>query len=197
MQNVAIQGNVREDLGKKATKSVRDSGLIPCVIYGGKGNLHFSVTENEVRPLIFTPEFKVAEITINGNVHRALVKDIQWHPVTDKLSHIDFIELVNGQTVKCEIPLVLTGAAEGAKKGGVVLQKLRRVKVKTTPENLVDQINLDITKLDMGQSARIREVKAIEGIEIMINPAVPVATIEIPRSLRSATAKAEGEEVEG
>ncbi|MEO1437428.1 MAG: 50S ribosomal protein L25, partial [Bacteroidota bacterium] len=114
--------------------------------------------------------------------------------VTDKLNHIDFIELVDGQTVKCAIPLVLTGQSAGAKKGGVVLQKLRAVKVKTKPEFLVDEINLDISHLDLGQSARVREIEAIDGIEIMINPAVPVATIEIPRSLRSAASK---QEVEG
>jgi len=194
MQNVVIEGAARTDLGKKATKAVRDNGLIPCVIYGGEGNKHFTVTENAVRSLIYTPEFKVAEITVDGATHKALVKDIQWHPVTDKLTHIDFIELVDGKTVKCAIPLVLTGQSAGAKKGGVVLQKLRAVKVKTTPEKLVDEINLDISHLDLGQSARVREIKAIDGIEIMINPAVPVATIEIPRSLRSAASKEEASE---
>lgn len=195
MNSVAITGTARTVLGKKATKAVRKEGLIPCNIYGGKGNVHFSAPAKAFKSLIYTPDFKLAEITVGSNTHTAIIKEIQSHPVTDNILHIDFVELVDGKSIKAQIPIRLTGTAEGAKMGGVVIQKLRRAKVKTTPEKLVDAIELDISSLDLGDSARVRDIIEIEGVEILNYSGSPIASVEVPRSLRSE--QSDEEEGEG
>ena len=194
MQSVAIEGSVRTELGKKATKEIRRADRVPCVIYGGEKNIHFSAPTADFKHLIYTPEFKIAEIKVDGKVVRAVMKDIQAHPVNDAIEHIDFVELVPGQRIKVEVPVKLVGTSAGMKKGGALMQKMRRIKIETTPEHLVDELELDISSLDLGQSGRVRDIKATEGITIMTQPATPVASVEIPRALRSATAKEEATE---
>ena len=193
MQTVAITGTARTVLGKKAVKAVRAEGQIPCNVYGGKGNIHFSAPVNAFKSLIYTPDFKIAEITVDGSTHRAIIKEIQAHPVTDDILHIDFVELIPNKPVKAQIPLRLVGQSKGAKIGGDVLQKMRRAKVKTTPEAMVDALELDITELDLGQSGRVRDIKPVDGVEILNNPSSPVVSVEIPRALRSAQSEEEKE----
>jgi len=188
MQSVAITGTARTVLGKKAVKAVRSEGHIPCNVYGGKENIHFSAPVNDFKSLLYTPDFKVAEITVNGSVHKAIVKEIQAHPVTDQILHIDFVELVPDKTLKAQIPLRLVGQSEGARTGGAVIQKIRHAKVKTTPENLVDVLEVDITGLELGDSARVRDIKPVDGLEVLNNPSSPVVSIEVPRALRSLQA---------
>ncbi|MEL6968660.1 MAG: 50S ribosomal protein L25 [Bacteroidota bacterium] len=201
MEAVAVSGTIRTEVGKKATKAVRSAGEIPAILYSKNGSVHFSTTHKAVKNLIFTPAFRVAEIDLDGKSHRAIVKDIQWHPVTDEIVHLDFLELIDGHTVKVELPVRFEGTAPGMRSGGKLLQLMRRVKVKANPENLVDELKLDISSLELGQSIRVRDIAPIEGIEIMSAGASPVGIIEIPRALRSAaTAEAkaarmgEGEE---
>ncbi len=193
MEIVAVSGEVRSDLGKKATKAVRKEGRIPAVLYGGDGNIHFSVAPNEVKDLVYTSQFKLADVSVDGKAHRCIIKDLQFHPLTDEIVHIDFRELTAGTPVKVDVPLRFTGNSEGVKAGGKLLQKVRRLRIKTVPENLVDHISVDISALQLGQSIRVREIEPSEGIEIMNSPGVPLATIEIPRALRSATSAAEKE----
>ncbi len=199
MQSVVIEGTLRTEVGKKATKAVRNEGNIPCNVYGGKENVYFSAPEKVFKSLIYTPDFKLAEINVGGNTYKAIVKEIQEHPVTDRILHIDFVELVPGKSLKADIPIILEGQSEGTKKGGALYQKMRRAKVKTTPEKLIDAIKVDVTPLEMGQSIRIRDIEAIDGVEILTSPGTPIASVEIPRALRSATSKEEteaaGEEV--
>ncbi len=192
MEIIAVNGQARPGLGKKVAKAVRNEGRIPCVLYGGDEVVHFSTTLNEVRGVVYTPDFKVAELSVNGKTYRAILKDVQWHPVSDSIMHIDFLRLVEGHPVKVEVPVRFKGVSPGVRAGGKLQQKLRRVQIKTTPEHLVTEISVDISKLELGQSIRVRDIVIEEpGIEIMSSPGVPVATIEIPRALRSATAAAE------
>ena len=192
MEVVAISGQMRTDLGKTATKAVRKEGRIPCVLYGGGEMIHFSVLEKEVRDLIYTPDFKVAEVKVDGQAYRCFVKDIQWHPVTDKIVHLDFLRLTQGVPVKVEVPLRFKGVSPGVKNGGKLIQKLRRVKINTTPEHLITEMLLDISALELGQSIRVRDIDlTLDNIEVMNSPGVPVASVEVPRALRSATAAAE------
>lgn len=194
MEIVAVKGQVRSDVGKKSSKAVRKEGLVPCVIYGTHDTKHFTIDPKAVKPLIYTPDFKLAEIELDGNTHKCIVKDIQFHPVTDEIVHLDFLSLSDGQKVKVEVPLKFEGVSPGMKLGGKLQQNLRRVKIKTTPEHLVDSLVLDISHLELGQAVRVRDIAEIEGIEIMSPPGTPIASIEIPRALRSATAAAEVEE---
>lgn len=194
MKTVSLTGSPRTEVGKKATKEVRNQGLIPCVLYGKDEVVHFSTKLNDVKHLIYTPEFKIAEITVEGKSHRCIVKDTQFHPVTDQLLHIDFLKLIDGRPVKVNLPVSFYGDSPGLKVGGKLLQNLRRVKIKTTPENLVEELKLDISGLDLGQAIRIRDIEVNENIEIMVAPGTPVATVEIPRALRAAAAAAAKEE---
>ena len=193
MESVAIKGTPRKDLGKKFTKAVRSAGQVPCVIYGGENNIHFSAEVMAFRSLIYTPDFKLAEVEVDGKTYRCILKDIQMHPVTDDLVHLDFLELVPGKTIKLEIPVGAQGIAPGVKQGGKMFQKLRRVKVKTTPESLVEKLMVDVTGVDLGQSVRVRDIEVTEGIEMLSSPGIPVFSVEVPRALRSAAAAADAE----
>ena len=190
MKTVTVNGTKRDATGKKASKLERREGQIPCVLYGGEDVVHFSTTFNDVKPLIYTPEFKVAEVSVNGATHRAILKDVQFHPVKESVVHIDFLRLVEGTVVKLELPVKFTGTSPGVKLGGKLQQSMRRVKVKTTPEKMVDSLSLDISSLELGQAIRVRDIEVPEGIELMNPPGTPVATVEIPRALRSAAAEA-------
>lgn len=195
MEAVAFTGKIRTEVGKKATKAVRNAGEIPAILYSKNGNVHFSTTHKEVKKLIFTPDFRTAAIDLDGKSHRAIVKDIQWHPVTDEIVHIDFLELIDGHTVKLEVPIRFNGTAPGMRSGGKLLQLMRRVKIKTIPEKMVNELHADISSLELGQSIRVRDIDPVEGIEIMSAGASPLGVIEVPRALRSAAAAAEKEGV--
>jgi large subunit ribosomal protein L25 len=191
MNAVAIKGQLRETLGKKGAKSFRAASLIPAVLYGGDEVVHFAVSDKDIRPLVYTADFHLAKVEVNGNTYRCLVKDVQFHPVTDAILHVDFLRLIDGQPVKVEIPVRFSGVSPGVKAGGKLQQKVRRVKIKALPEHLVDELVIDISHLKLGQSIRVRDIPAKENIEILNSPGIPVATIEIPRALRSATAAAD------
>jgi large subunit ribosomal protein L25 len=193
MKTIALTGTSRTDLGKKSTKALRNAGLVPCVLYGGEKNHHFSLTTKALRDLIYTDEFRTAEVELDGTKYSAIIKTVQFHPVTDAVQHVDLLELVEGQSVKAEIPIKLVGAAKGVKVGGVLMQKIRKVKVKTTPDKLTSVIEVDVEHLMLGKSIRVREIKVEDGIEIMNSGGIPLASVEIPRALRSTEAKEEAE----
>lgn len=191
METVAISGNVRTDLGKKATKALRVDGQVPCVIYGGDKVVHFSSIPKAFKPLIYTPDFKLAEITIDGETFKCILKDAQFHPVTDEIVHLDFLQLVPDKSVKVNIPVGFKGVSPGVKAGGKLIQKLRTIKIKTTPEKIVNKLFVDISEVVLGSSVRVRDVEINEGMEVLNPGATPVASVEVPRALRSAEAEAE------
>jgi large subunit ribosomal protein L25 len=186
MKTIAVSASKRENLGKKATKQVRREERIPGVLYSKDGLVHFTTTHKDVKPLIFTADLKVAELQVDSENYRCIVKDVQWHPVTDEIVHIDMLQLLDGQAVKLEVPVRFKGSAPGVRVGGKLQQNLRRIKIKTTPEHMVTELFLDISNLEMGQSARVRDIAPVDGVEVMTPSGTPVATIEIPRALRSA-----------
>ena len=190
MTSVEIQGNTRSEFGKKGSKVDRNNGNIPAVMYGGNDVIHFTVTPAAVKHLIYTPDFKLADLEIDGKHYRAILKSVQFHPVTDQILHIDFLRLIDKTPIKVEIPLRFKGVSPGVKVGGKLIQQLRKIKIKTTPEFLVDELKADISKLELGQALRVREVIIPNGVEIINNPATPVALIEIPRALKAAAALA-------
>lgn len=190
MEYINITGTTRTAGGKKAAKAERNAQRIPACMYGGE-NIQFSTTIPDVRHLIYTPEFKLAKITLDGKEHTCIVKEVQYHPVTEAIVHIDFQELLPNRVIKLDVPVKLTGTSVGVRAGGKMLQTLRKVRIKCTPENLVDHLEADVTHMDLGQALRIREVKIPAGIEVMLSPSIPVCQVEIPRALRSAAAAAE------
>ncbi len=193
MQTITVNGQKRENLGKVATRESRQAGQIPAVVYGGDTNLSFSTTHRELKPLVYTPEFKLAEVNVDGSAHKCILKDIQFHPVTDAIMHVDFLKLTDGHPVKVEVPVSFEGVSPGVKSGGKLIQQLRRIKIKAIPENLVDHLRIDISELELGSAVRVRDIMAVDGVEIMMNEATPVATVEVPRALKSAAAQADAD----
>ncbi len=194
MESVVISANARPVTGKKGTKATRREGLVPCVIYGGKKVIHLSGRALDFRDLIYTPAFKLAEITVDGTTYKCILKDITFHPVTDEIMHMDFLELVDGKPLKVMIPIRFEGVAPGVKTGGRLNQKVRRVKIKTTPDNLVPELLVDISELKLNESVRVRDIQVTDKMEVMTSMSIPVATIETPRALRSAAASEDAAE---
>ena len=188
MTTIEIQATERSAVGKRISNSERKAGLIPAVMYGGNEVSHFSVTPAAVRHIVYTPDFKIAEVTLGGQKVKAILKQVQFHPVTDQILHIDFLRLLDKTPIKVEVPLRFKGSSPGVKVGGKLIQQVRKIKIKTTPEALVDELNADISGLDLGQSLRVRDIVVPQGVEIINNPAIPVALIEIPRALKAAAA---------
>lgn len=186
METFKLSGESRSEFSKSSVKSVRKNELIPCVMYGGSENFYFTVKPLEIRDLIYTHKFKIVELSIGNVIKKAIVKDIQFHPVSDNIQHIDFQELMDGRKVKVSVPVKFTGTSKGIKEGGTLSPLMRKVIIKTTPENLVDHIDADITPLGLGQSLRVKNLSVPEGIEVVHDVNTPVAFIEIPRSLKSA-----------
>ena len=186
MEVIAIQGHRKEDSGKQEAKKIRTNGMVPAVMYksGGGDAVQFSLDVKEVRYLVYTPKFKLAEITIDGKGHRCIVKAIQFHPVTDAVVHMDFLELVPGVTFKASVPLRFEGTAPGVRAGGKFLTKLRKINIITTPENVVDEVIADISTMELADTIRVRDIKLPAGVQITKNAAIPVASIQVPRALK-------------
>lgn len=189
MKTLTLEGTLRKDLGKKNTGELRRNGFVPCNLYGGKANVNFYAPYNSFLKLVYNPDFFKVNVVVEGNSYDALIKEIQFNPVNDRITHIDFLELVPGKKVIAEVPLKLVGQSEGVKAGGKLIQKMRKLKIKAAPENLKDAIEVSIEPLGLGKSIYVRDIKE-EGLEIVNSPEIPVASIEITRSLRSAEAEA-------
>jgi large subunit ribosomal protein L25 len=189
MKTLTLEGTLRKELGKKSSKDLRRNGFVPCNLYGGKTNVNFYAPYNSFLKLVYNPDFFKVNVIVDGKTYETLIKEIQFNPVTDRISHVDFLELTPGKKVIAEVPLNLVGQSEGVKAGGKLIQKMRKLKIKATPENLKDAIEVNIETLGLGKSIYVRDVKE-EGLEIINSPEIPVASIEITRSLRSAEAEA-------
>lgn len=182
MKSIQINARKRTELGGSSALRLRRQDNVPCVIYGGETPVHFYAHKNAFRHLVYTPEVKIAEIDIEGQVYRALMQDVQFDPVKDSLMHIDFIQLVPGKPVTVEIPVTLTGNARGVRAGGKLKLVLRKVKVKALPENLPDAITHDITDLRIGQSVRVSDL-ATGAFEILNAPSAVICSIKTTRNV--------------
>jgi len=185
MKTVQIEGQKRTDLGKKAARAIRTAGQVPCVIYGGKEEVHFSAPLLSFRSIVYTPEFLIAEITVDGTTYRCILKDLQFDVVTDRLNHIDFLELVNDRKVIAQLPLKFTGQPAGVKAGGRLMLKMKNVTVRTYPEHLVENIEVDITDLELNGNVRVEDIK-VDNMQIMNSPRQPIASVVMTRALRQA-----------
>ncbi|WP_027137926.1 50S ribosomal protein L25/general stress protein Ctc [Gaetbulibacter saemankumensis] len=151
MKSITINGSQRESVGKKATKALRNAGQVPCVLYGGDKPVHFSADEIAFSKLVYTPNAHTVVIALeDGTTFNAILQDIQFHPVTDKILHVDFYQLFEDKEITMEIPVVLVGNSRGVKNGGVLRKNKRSLRVKALPANLPDFIEADITPLKIG-----------------------------------------------
>jgi large subunit ribosomal protein L25 len=186
MKKVSLSGSRRENVGKKDAKALRNSGNVPCVLYGGKEQIHFSVPTVEFKPLVYTPGVAFVDITIDGNTYAAILQDIQYHPVSDNIYHVDFKELVDDKKIVMSIPVKTTGLAKGVSLGGKMIVKLRKISVKAFPKDMPEDVLLDVTPLDMGQSIKIKDLN-YENLELLDSPNSVVVTIRATRAVAAAT----------
>ena len=185
MKSVKIDGKKRSDLGKKATRQIRSEDQVPAVIYGGKETVHFSAPVMSFRTLVYTPEFQIAEITVDGTSYRTIMKDIQFDVVTDELNHIDFLELVEDRLVIANMPLHFSGQPQGVKDGGRLELKMKSLQVRAYPKYLTEHIDVDINDLQLHGNIRVQDVKT-DNIEILNSPRIPIASVVSTRALRQA-----------
>jgi len=184
MENILVPAQKRETVGSKGAADVRRQGMIPAIIYGGKEPVPVSVKLHDVRHAIYTPDFHKVDVDLDGTKVTCILKEVQFHPVTDRVTHIDFLQLEQGTPVKVEVPIRFNGTAAGIKAGGKLIQKIRKVKIKATPEHLVNEVSMDVTELKLGQSLRVRDIQMEEGVEILNTPGIPVVSVQIPRVLK-------------
>lgn len=159
MKSITIQGTKRESVGKKSTKALRDAELVPCVVYGGTETLNFSAEERSFKGLVYTPEAHTVSIEVDGQTIPAVLQDIQFHPLTDKILHADFYQLSEDKPVVMEVPVRLTGRAKGVVAGGAMRQSFRKLKLKALPSNLPDEIVVDVTPLKIGNKLYVGDIK--------------------------------------
>ena len=180
MKSVEIKGNVRTDVGSKYAKAERKAGNVPCVVYGGEAPIHFSAPVLAFKGLVYTAEAKTAKITIGDTSVEAVIQDMQFHPITDQLMHIDFIQLVEGKPVTMNIPVVLNGQARGVLNGGKLKTILRQLSVRAIPGQFPDSIELNITELRIGKSIRVSDVTP-SGYEILNADTAVIVTVKKAR----------------
>ncbi|MCC7452583.1 MAG: 50S ribosomal protein L25/general stress protein Ctc [Crocinitomix sp.] len=195
MKEVSLSGSVRSNVGKKDAKAVRVNGDIPCVIYGTGKQIHFSVKHIDMEKLVYTPDVNIISLEIGGTNYRSIIQDIQFHPVTDKIVHIDFIELQENKRVKVSIPLNLFGRSTGVLSGGKLQQIFKRVKVFALPNDIPASIEVDITKLKIGQSIRIKDINT-PALNIINAPNAVVCSVKMARGAVANTSQDDLEEEE-
>ena len=196
MKSIAINGSLRTEIGKKATKSVRKADAVPCVLYGAQkdanGNqvaTHFTVTNDELRNLVYTPHIYVVDLTIDGKTVNAIMKDIQFHPVTDKILHVDFYQIDEAKPIVMEVPVKLDGLAEGVKAGGKLALQVRKLKVKALYNVIPERLVIDVTNLGLGKTIKVGEL-SYEGLELLNAKEAVVCAVKLTRAARGAQAAA-------
>ena len=189
MKTITIEGQIRTEFGKKATRQLRLEEKVPAVIYGGAQEINFSALATTFKNIVYTPDFMVVEAKIDEKSYKCVLKDIQFDKVSDKLIHVDFLELVENKKVTVTLPLKFTGAPAGVKAGGKLFTKMKSLKVKLLPKYLRENIELDISELQLNENVRVQDVKA-ENMEIMNSPRIPIASITMTRQLKQEEAAA-------
>lgn len=199
MKEISIIGKKREELGKKASKQLRKEGFIPCNIYGEQKDANgkpvamaFAASFNELRKLIYTPHIYVVKLNINGTEHTAIMKEIQFHPVTDAILHVDFFEITPEKPITVGIPVNLVGLAAGVRLGGRMSLSIRQIKVTAPYKQIPEKLDIDVTNLEIGKSIKVGSL-SFDGIEIATPSEVIVCSVKMTRAAQAAAAAAEAE----
>ncbi len=189
MKSITINGSERESVGKVATKALRNAGMVPCVLYGGKEPVHFSAEEKAFKNLVYTPNAHTVAIELGAKKFNAILQDIQVHPVSDKILHIDFYELHDDKEVTMEVPVKITGVSPGVLLGGVLRLNQRRLKVKALPKNLPDFVEANISELEMGNKLYVTKLVA-DNFKLLHPDNTVVAQVRISRAAMKAAQEA-------
>ncbi|MGV8137763.1 MAG: 50S ribosomal protein L25/general stress protein Ctc [Mangrovibacterium sp.] len=185
MKSVEIIGSKRAALGKKETKKLRAAELVPCVLYGGEAPIHFQTNAAEFRKIVYTPNVYLIDLNIDGTTYKAIMQDIQFHPVEEQILHCDFLKVTDEKPIKIEVPVKVEGYAIGMRAGGKLKVNLRRLKVKGLAKYIPDTISINIDELDLGQSVKVGQLN-VENLEFLNSKSVPVASIIMTRAARAA-----------
>ena len=196
MKEISIEGAKRADLGKKATKAVRAAGNVPCVLYGEKkdeqGNpvaLHFEVSEKQINKIIYSPDIYLVNISVDGEEHKAVVKETQFHPVKDNVLHMDFYEVTPEKPIVMGVPIVAKGLAEGVRAGGRLMMMIRKLQVRGLYANIPEKLEVDVTTLQLGKSVNAGKL-SYDNLEIVTRKEVIVCTVKMTRAAMGAAAAA-------
>ena len=197
MKEISVSGQKREATGKKASKLMRKEGLVPCNLYGEKKNenglpeaLAFSVSFSEIRKAVYTPDVYVVNLTVDGQAHKAIIKELQFHPTTDALLHADFYEVTESKPITVGIPVKLNGLAQGVRDGGKLNLAERKLNVTAPYKQIPEVLNIDVTNLNLGKAIKVADL-SFEGLEIATPAQVVVCSVKATRASRSAAAAAE------
>jgi large subunit ribosomal protein L25 len=187
MKTITIEGQLRTGFGKGATRQLRSQELVPGVIYGGAQEVNFQAPAAAFKSLVYTPNFQLADVKLDGKNYRCILKDLQFDKVDDKLIHIDLLELVEDKKVIATIPLKFTGVAKGVKDGGKLTIKMKALKVKTFPKYLKEQIEVNVDDLELNGNIRVEDVK-VDHYELLNSPRIPIASVALTRQLKQEEA---------
>ena len=196
MKEINVTGQKRTDLGKKASKTLRKEGLVPCNLYGqatadGKPvAMSFACPMTELRKVVYTPHIYVINLVIDGEPHTAIMKELQFHPVTDALLHVDFLEVNDQKPITIGIPVKLVGLAQGVRDGGRMNLSIRKINVTAPYQQIPEHLDVDVTALKIGKSIKVGEL-SYEGLELTTGKDVIVCSIKMTRAAMSAAAAAE------
>ena len=196
MKSIEIKGSLRTETGKKATRDLRKNNSVPCVLYGlnkdENGNqvaTHFTVTNDGLRNLVYTPHIYVVDLNIDGKIVTAIMKDIQFHPVTDNILHVDFLQIDESNPIVMEVPVKLEGLAEGVKAGGKLALQVRKLKVKALYNLIPERLVIDVTNMGLGKTIKVGELN-YEGLQILNAKEAVVCAVKLTRAARGAQAAA-------
>lgn len=192
MKTVSLSGSLRENVGKRDAKMHRYAGKVPCVLYGGKEQVHFATDAVNFKPILFTPETFLLKIDIDGKIYTAILKDVQYHPVEDNVLHADFLEVEAGKPVVVSLPVKTIGTSPGVIRGGKLKIKLARLKVKGLVEFIPEYVEINISKMNVGQSVKIKELK-FENISFLDLPNNVVLDVKAARGIVLADEEPEAE----
>ena len=198
MKKVSLSGSLRGNVGKKDAKALRSAGKVPCVIYGGKDQVHFSIEETAFKPILYTPNSYLINLSVDGKEYLTVLQDLQSHPVSDRILHADFLELTPGQPVTIAVPIRVTGVSPGVLGGGKLVKKFRKLKIKALIEHLPDDIEVSISKLKLNQSVKVSNLK-VENVEFLDVKSAVIVNVVSTRSVEGdaeETADEEGSEDE-
>lgn len=189
MKTIEINGAKRTNISKQEVKNLRGSEMVPCVLYGGEEQVHFSTDLSSFKGLVYTPDVHMVKLSVDGKEYQCVIQDVQYHPVTDVIIHADFLQVFDNKPVTMSIPVKLTGASEGVKMGGKLVTKYRRLKVKALPANLPDFISVDISPMKIGDAIRVRDLNLSE-LTLLESPANVIVSVNMTRNVSAEAAEA-------
>lgn len=182
MKTVSLSGSPRENVGKKDARKNRRLGKVPCVMYGGKEQLHFVVDEKPLKKIVFTPEVYIITLNVDGKIHDTILQDIQYHPVTDNFLHVDFLEILPDKQVTIAVPVKAEGTPTGVLKGGRFINKMRKLKIKAMAKDLPDFIPINTDDLDIGDSVKVMNIK-LDNVTFLDSPNSVIVGVRTARAV--------------